>query len=189
VTVARLVGLVLLAGVAALSLWLNRQFEPVREPPAAVTRGAPDYYVHDFVVSAMDEAGHLRDRLRADTLYHFPLEDASELARPSMELYREDAPPWRIDAEEGRIYGQGELVLLLGEVHIRRAASPQTGPAVEVLTRELRVRPAERYAETDQPVTLLRNGTRIDAVGMRANLLEGRLELLAAVRGRHDPLP
>jgi lipopolysaccharide export system protein LptC len=188
-TLRQLLGGLVLAALAGLSVWLLERVEPVPEA-ARAPRTSPDYYLENFVASAMDEDGRLRERLRADMMYHYPHDESAELIRPRLEVYRnEEAPPWLIDAEHGWLYEGGELILLHGDVHMEREASPQTGPAMRLITREVRVRPAARYAETDEPVTMLRgDATRIEAVGMRAHLGDGWVELLSTVRGRHDPI-
>ena len=53
-------------------------------------------------------------------------------------------------------------------------------------TQRLDARIPERYAETDQPVTMTRPGLRVDAVGARVWFAQERLELLDDVEGVYD---
>lgn len=185
-TIGRLFAVIALIGLAALSTWLLRTVESEREPTAEARPRSPDYTLENFTASAMDGHGKLHDRLRARIMIHYPDDDSAELTKPHIELYRQDAPPWRIDAEKGWVYSKGELVLLQGDVFIERDAVSKDGP-LHVITRDVRIRPKDKYAETDQPVTILQGTARVDAVGMRAHFQEGRLELLSAVRGKYDP--
>ena len=57
---------------------------------------------------------------------------------------------------------------------------------MKLLTRDLRVDTQRDYAETDAAVKLTRGYHETTAVGMRADLRLGRLELLADTRGRYD---
>jgi len=56
---------------------------------------------------------------------------------------------------------------------------------LEIHTEALKVVPAEEYAETDQPVTIVTALGVTQAVGMQANLKQQQLELLAQVRGEY----
>lgn len=185
-TLGRLFAVLALTGLAALSVWLLRTVQSQREPVAASRSHTPDYFIENFTASAMDERGKLRDRLRAQVMFHYPDDDSSELTRPHVEIYRQDAPPWRIDSDKGWVSAKGESVLLQGEVFINRDAASKRGP-VRIITRDVRIRPKDQYAETDQPVTILHAGAHVDAVGMRAYFEQGRVQLLSTVRGKYDP--
>lgn len=185
-TVGRIFAVIALIGLAVLSSWLLRAVKSEREPAAEARSRTPDYTLENFTASAMDIHGKLRDRLQAQVMFHYPDDDSAELTKPHIELYRQDAPPWRIDAEKGWVYSKGETVLLQGDVFIERDAVSKDGP-LHIVTRDVRVRPKAKYAETDQPVTILQGAARVDAVGMRTHFQEGRLELLSAVRGKYDP--
>lgn len=185
-TVGRIFAVIALIGLAALSAWLLETVKSEREPIAKARPHTPDYTLENFTASAMDIRGKLHDRLQAQIMLHYPDDDSSELTKPHIELYRQDAPPWRVDAEKGWVYSKGELVLLQDDVFIERDAVSKDGP-LHIVTRDVRVRPKDKYAETDQPVAILQGTARIDAVGMRAYFQEGRLELLSAVRGKYDP--
>jgi lipopolysaccharide export system protein LptC len=73
------------------------------------------------------------------------------------------------------------------DVQISRSATPANRP-LQVTTRNLRYRPAEGYAETDEAVTVTSNQDRIDAVGLQAWLLEpARMRFRSQVRGHYEP--
>lgn len=185
-TVGRIFAVIALIGLAVLSTWLLRTVKSEREPAAEARLRTPDYTLENFTASAMDIRGKLRERLQAQSMAHYPDDDSAELMKPHIELYRQDAPPWRIDAEKGWVYSDGDLVLLQGNVFIERDAVSKGSP-LQIVTRDVRVRPKDKYAETDQPVTILQGAARVNAVGMHAYFQEGRLELLSVVRGKYDP--
>ncbi|MFO1435833.1 MAG: LPS export ABC transporter periplasmic protein LptC [Gammaproteobacteria bacterium] len=146
----------------------------------------PDYYMQNFTQSTMNEQGTLHHRLSADMMLHYPDDDSTELVKPVLEVYNEGPLPWHVGAEKGWVSANNDVVLLSGAVHIWRddAAGARD---LDVQTRDLRVLPKDRYAETDKEATLTGRGVQYHSVGMRAIFKESRLELLSRVKGRHEP--
>ena len=75
---------------------------------------------------------------------------------------------------------------LRGEVTLARVGTEQDRP-ITLTTPALNVWPKKDYAETDQPVTVVSDGLRLDAVGMKAYIDDQRVEFLSQVRGRYEP--
>ncbi len=173
---------ILLAAGSALLLQVTDEGE---DEQIEVKR-APDYYVEDFSITRMDLDGKLEQTLSAERMLHYPDDDSTELTRPHLVIYEEGAPPWKIKSETGWISGDGQLMLLNGEVKIARAAAPGVRP-VRIDTRDLRVRPKENYAETDEKVKIRSLGDVQTSVGMQAWLNEPiRLKFLSKVRGHYE---
>lgn len=178
---------VLLICAAALSWWLLQHDTP--DDPAAVAgaQRTVDYYVIGLDVTRMTAAGLPAHRLRAQRLRHFSSDETTELDDPRLTVYQADAPPWEVDAEQALMSADGSLLLLKGEVLIERAAGPNTRP-IRMQTRELRVKPHEDYAETDEKVRVESNADRLDAVGMQAWLRPpSRIQFLSQVKGHYVP--
>jgi lipopolysaccharide export system protein LptC len=162
--------LVLLALWGA-SAWLVYRIDQSGPRAARPQSHEPDSYMEGFTRTAMDERGHVKTRL----------------TRPRIEIL-EDGPPWYAAAETGFVDAKGEVVLLRGEVRIWRDDAAG-GRAIEVITTRMRVLPTTRYAETDDPVTLVTPESVTHAVGMRGDLRFNRLELLKHVRTRYEKGP
>jgi len=146
----------------------------------------PDYYVEDFSVTNMDIDGKLEQTLSAERMLHYPDDDSTELTRPHLVIYEEGVPPWKIKSETGWVSGDGQLVLLNGAVKIDRIAAPGIRP-VHITTRDLRVRPKENYAETDEKVKVRSLGDVQTSIGMQAWLDKPiRLKFLSKVRGHYE---
>ncbi len=146
----------------------------------------PDYYVEDFSITTMGVDGKLERTLSAERMLHYPDDDSTELTRPHLVIYEEGAPPWKIKSERGWVSGDGQLVLLNGAVEIDRAAAPGIRP-VHIDTHNLRVRPKENYAETDEKVKIRSLGDVQRSVGMQAWLGEPiRIKFLSKVRGHYE---
>jgi lipopolysaccharide export system protein LptC len=101
----------------------------------------------------MDETGRRHRKLTTPHLRHYPDDDSSELDRPVLTVFKEGAPPWVIRSETGWISDDGDEIILQGRVFIDREAGEGTRP-VHIKTRELRVRPEEEYAQTDELVEI-----------------------------------
>ena len=171
-----------LAAGSGLLMQMSSQEESVK----IKVEHSPDYFVEDFTVTDMDIDGKLEQTLSAERMLHYPDDDSTELTRPHLVLYEEGAPPWKIKSETGWVSGDGQLVLLNGVVKIDRAAAPGIRP-VHIATHNLRVRPKENYAETDEKVRVHSLGDVQTSTGMQAWLNEPiRLKFLSKVRGHYE---
>lgn len=185
----RLLVPVVLAAVLALLAWwpLGRQ-EQAPERPAPVEAGQiADYYLRDFTVTRSDEAGRWDYKIQAARMLHYPQSESWTLEAPTMTLFSERGAPWHGRAEHGRIWAEGDEALLGGAVELWRPASPQNRP-VTVDTRDLYLKPGERYGETQAPVLVRQAGRgQLRGVGARVYLNEERYELLSQVKGQFEP--
>ena len=174
-----------LALLVALGWWVLRAVQSQREAGLAVPPQTPDYYLYNFTMTAMNAKGQPSLRLSAPVLVHYPTDDRALVTQPHLQVYRTGEPPWDIDAERARILDHGKRVFLIGRVKIVRPAADGHSP-VTILTRDVHVRPDQTYAYTDQPVTMISNGLRVDAVGLRANWKLQHVQLLSRVRGVYE---
>ncbi len=172
--------------LAFFGWWIFNLIDPGPPPPPREVRHNPDFWLENFTLWAMNEQGRPRYKLVADYQVHYPDDDSSELTRPHIEFYAEKGAPWVVDSERGWVSSGGKLVLLLGKVYINREKT-KDNRAMAITTENLLVRPDDEYAETDKPVTIDSEGIFYESVGMRAYMKEDRLQLLADVRGRHEP--
>ena len=172
--------------LSAVSGWMLDTFSPPAKKVEQPLRHDPDYYMDDFNAITMNVSGDPRYSLQAKRLNHYPDDDTTELNRPHLEIHQEDASLWKIDADRGWISSDGELILLLGGVHIHRSSS-MDARTYSLNTEELRVRPDDEYAETDKHVTIKSGRDTTEAVGMRAYIKEGKLQFLSKAQGRYEP--
>jgi len=173
---------ILLAAGSALLMQETRKKESVKTK----AEHSPDYYVEDFTVTDMDIEGKLKQTLSAERMLHYPDDDSTELTEPHLIIYNENTPPWKIKSETGWVSGDGQLVLLNGAVKIDRVAAPGIRP-VHIVTSNLRVRPKENYAETDEKARIRSLGDVQTSVGMQAWLDKPiRLKFLSKVRGHYE---
>ncbi|MCB1739738.1 MAG: LPS export ABC transporter periplasmic protein LptC [Gammaproteobacteria bacterium] len=185
--------------LVGLSFWLLKQLQPPQTGGQRSVPHTPDYYMENFTTTTMDETGKPRRFLQAEYMAHFSDTDTHEFQRPYMRLYREAGTPWHVRSERGWVSATGDVMLLLGKVHIWRNSADGTRE-MDILTEDLRVLPQTDYGETDRPTLITTPTSETRGVGMRAYLAENRLQLLSDVhthliprdtaRGREDaPAP
>lgn len=143
-----------------------------------------DGYLNHFVVTSMDEQGQPNHRLEAERMVSFTGSHLSQLDKPFMTLYRDNANPWLIRAQHGLVQSDKDVVYLTGGV--RMTNEDALGNLTEVLTDTLEVQARVHYAETNDQVTLHHYQGQAQGTGMQAYLKEGRLALLDEVRSRYE---
>ena len=179
-----LLAIALLSLITLGSWWLARQAgtgSDYRPPPHT-----PDYTLDRFSAVTTGPDGRPERRLSATRMVHFPDDDSTELTAPRMVFYDPPRPPWRVRSERGRITGDKSLVELQGRVEIDRRGDTGVAP-MHIVTRDLRIRPEQEYAETDAEVDARSDGNRVRARGLQA-WFGGplRMRLLSNVRGRYE---
>lgn len=174
--------------LGAVTFWIWQQLDEDDPRSAPARAHEPDYYIKDMVRNTLDASGALQSVLYADLVTHYPDDDSTELSRPRIEIYNNNAEPWYVIAESGWVSSGNEIVLLHGDVEIWRE-DDDGARELEVITSELRVLPKEQYAETDDPATITSATTVTNTIGMRANFAHDRLELLKRVSTRHEIVP
>jgi len=109
--------------VGLLSIWL--QTEVRNEDPATIdylNRHDPDYYIENFTATGMDEFGKRAYILQAERMAHFPDDGSALLDNPHLIEYNPDAAPRHTYANSGWLSGNGEDLILEGDVKIVQEA-------------------------------------------------------------------
>jgi len=185
----RMLGIiVILCSLTGLAIWLQQSSDQQIETAASTAtkkKHNPDYFMEDFTITSMNEKGLPRSILVSRKMFHYPDDDSTELDNPFMTMINEIGKPWKIKADRGWVSSNNELILLSGNVRIDRVSGPNNRP-VKLFTDKLRIHPESDFAETDQPVTMISNKRRTDAIGMRAYIREGKLQLLDNVRVSYE---
>lgn len=180
-----LLGLLVLAG---LSYVLLRWVESSMQESSPVESQAPILIVERFRAVRMNQAGIREYVIEAPLLKQLPSKLGTHIEQPVMDWYQSDGETreWRVRADGGWVAHDQKTIRLEGGVVMLRTAA--TGkPPVEVTTRDILIRPTERYAETTAPVHAVTPSGEFQAVGVRAYLDREQLELLSEVRGYYEP--
>lgn len=180
----RFVGLVIVLALAVVSWWLQQHEEKVHGEPQSEDGLVIDYAIRDFEMTAMDEQGQPRNRLKAVSMEHFSNDDSALLKQPDLLVYRESGEPWRLTSGLAKVFKGGEVVHMSGGVQMRRLDDAGT-TTMQVDTDELWVYADREYAESEEMVFIKDSMGTTEAKGMTIDLAAGRLQLLAAVRGKY----
>jgi lipopolysaccharide export system protein LptC len=176
----------LLAGLAALTFWLNS----VVQPPGPVTQPAsrhdPDFIVDNLSAVNTSPAGVAVYTLSAARMEHYPDDDSTHLTRPRLVSYRSKEAPVTITAEEAFVSSNGANVYLHNDVKVTRAAYADRSELV-MRTTYLHVIPDDNIAKTDRHVTITDAATVVNAVGLELNGNTRVLKLFSKVKGTYDP--
>lgn len=180
-----LAGLLLLAG---LSYGVLRWVESSMQKAAIPESQEPILVLERFRAVRMRVTGLREYVVEAPLLRQLPNQAGTWMEQPLLDWYQPDGETreWRLRAEQGWVAADHQSIRLQGAVVMTRTAESGKAP-VEVTTRDVLIRPTDRYAETAAPAHAVTPGGEVRAVGLRAYLDREQLELLSEVRGYYEP--
>jgi lipopolysaccharide export system protein LptC len=117
---------------------------------------------------------------------HFPQDDTTRLERPRVIIYRQEQPAWVIEARQGVIDNQEQVLSLLKEVQLSQGQREDKG-AMHLKTEVLHISLAEEVATTEERVYAVQEGVgHAEGTGMTLDLKKDRLELHAQVQFTYE---
>ena len=175
--------LALAAASTELLLWINRA--PVN---AQTFAGPPrsDYTLSDFTMDALDTSGRRTFEVSGPQLSRRGEDGSIFVTTPDFLIIDGNDHPWRGKSDEAWVNKDGSVMKLQGHVEMHRAASAD-GEAIDVVTRDLTTWPKTRKMETAAPATIVQAGSILRGTGMRGDLNNKVLELLADVHATLQP--
>lgn len=168
--------------IAAFSLWLIFHDSSQPPPPADELRRTSDYAMTDFTMTIMDINGEPARIIKGDEMAHFPHNDSTEIINPVTQFLKPGQDTWVISSEHGHTEGEGDTILLTGNVII----SNKDDPAFNMLTEELTLDTQFNTAYTEQPVTIHSPQGVTESVGLHAALDDETINLHSRVKGQYD---
>lgn len=183
----KLLAPLLVAIIAGLSVWLF-QDQPDKGPTVTtLTKSAPDSFMENFTTQALDANGQLQYQLQAAHMAHYADDNHSDFRQPQFTAYRPDGQRWKVVAESGQALDGSQQIMLNGTVTLTRQANDSAPINLEIRTRDVKIRPADDYAETEQHTTIIRNEGTLETTGLQVHFREGQVQLLSQVRGIYVP--
>jgi len=178
----RLLPLILLTLLAALTFWLDQTTHVDEQRSNGKERHDPDFIVDRFTVRRYDTDGHLQHLLTADKMLHYTDDDSTEVTAPALRTFSNGR---RTDVTSLRAWlgPEGKELRLKDDVRVVQEATA-TEPATLLTTSEMIVYPDEEIARSSAPVTITQgssviNGTGFDAdYKLRVYKLQGRAQAL-----------
>jgi len=145
-----------------------------------------DYYLKDMQALTLNALGNPDQKLQSKSVTHYKSDDTTAFDMPTINVFEESSSPWEITAKKGLMSSNGDLVLLKQNVKINKAGSEKK-PSLKVVTANLKIRPNDGYAETDEAVRIDNGKNWLISVGMQAWFKKpSRIKLLANVKGYYD---
>ncbi|MDH5407540.1 MAG: LPS export ABC transporter periplasmic protein LptC [Gammaproteobacteria bacterium] len=175
----------IIISIAGLTSWLLRTLSDEDKEYKTASKYEADYFLEDFVATAIDAKGKPSYRLEAKELKHFPVSTLVTLQKPYIEFYTDQTKPWQTWAEHGIVHETDQRMILTGKVRIHRAGE-KNETAITLLTDSLTIDTRSKLAETEDDVDIQRGSDNISATGMRIDMLNDRLELLSKVQGKYE---
>lgn len=178
----------LLAILAAVTFWLDREVQPPEAGADPKMRHDPDYVVDNFSATRVGPDGRPQDVLYAHRMSHYPDDDTTHLDLPRLVTFRNNAEAVTVTAKTALLSSNGENAYLNDDVKLVRAAHDNHGVLI-METTYLHVIPETHIAQTDRAVKIFDANMLITAVGLELNSETRILKLLSNVRGRYDKNP
>ena len=175
--------------VAAVFLLWRSDEPPVIDRQAADLRGdtEPDGFVVNGKYTAFDEAGNPKVSFTSPRIEQFEEGNLATLESPRAELYSgtggADSLPWIVEAENGSLLQNENLLYLTGKVRILRRVG---GRDTTLTTPTLTLDNDRGLAYTDAPVEIRDVTGTTRATGMKAWIDERILELNSQVEGLYE---
>ena len=177
--------LALLALATQILVWV---FAPREAPPAFVGPPRSGYTLTNFRLSSYDREGLPAFNVTAPHLERREGDESLYINSPAFDLPSNQAgvPDWRGESLYGWVNQGGDLLKLLGPVHMHREAFDDTA-AAQLDTADMTIWPKDNRMETAAAARMVQGALTMSGVGMRANLTDKHLELLDDVHATFPP--
>ncbi|WP_431636012.1 LPS export ABC transporter periplasmic protein LptC [Dyella sp. KULCS107] len=182
---AAIVVIGLLAGVTQLVRWWAMP-EPGQHDFVGPPRSG--YTLTNFRLSSYDREGLPAFNVTAPHLERREGDESLYINSPAFDLPSNQAgvPDWRGESLYGWVNQGGDLLKLLGPVHMHREAFDDTA-AAQLDTADMTIWPKDNRMETAAAARMVQGALTMSGVGMRANLTDKHLELLDDVHATFPP--
>ncbi|WP_254426763.1 LPS export ABC transporter periplasmic protein LptC [Rhodanobacter sp. C06] len=172
-------------GLAQLLLWW---MGPAPKPNDFVGPPRSGYTLTNFKLWSYNPEGQLAFRMQAPQLERREGDESLYINSPVFDLSskKPGVPDWHGQSLYGWVDKSGSLIKLQGPVTMHRPAWADT-PATDLVSSDVTVWPKENRMVTAAPAQMTQGASRMDGVGMRANLNDNHLELLDNVHATFPP--
>lgn len=177
----------LLLTALLFSVWFIYKSDHTATTIAHNSKTTPDAFMIGAEYASFDVNGQLRNSIIVPKMLHYPANNVSEFTDPSMVFYSNKAEPWHVSANSGQSQGGIEEIHLWDNVRIHQPAGPKNRE-VTINTNSLTIFPREESVITNAPITIKQPGAEVYAVGLRANLKKGEVQLLSGAKAVYQAL-
>ena len=179
-------GIALLAALTVLSILISRPSQEERAEPVKGLDTRLNYALHDFRGRLHNAEGAVRMEIDAPMLRNDASSGIGTVTAPNIRIQQDDEE-WYITAESAVFAADRERVMLEGEVTLLRS-NPLTGDRLDIRTRDVQLNITPRTASSDAIVRVRHGGDRLNARGMKLDMISDRIELLNEVQAHYEVL-
>lgn len=174
---------IVLAILVLLTFWLDQSIQqPKKRYDAGLTKN-PDYIIENLAGVQVIYDQSAERHFTAKILKHYPMNNVSELEQVYFSNSQPNEPTLKINADFAELSKGNQDIYLSKNVHVVRGEEVNKD-VLNMVTESLHLIPDHEIAKTDQPVTITRTKTIVNAVGMQLNNKTGVIELHSKVKAR-----
>lgn len=146
----------------------------------------PDQIAVNATLTQMNKNGTIAHAVSTPRLEHYPYQDSTSFVKPDINIMNKSQNPWHITADRGTSQQGSTTIQLINNVKLHQATGPNN-TELTITTSAVTIYAKEKHIITDQPVTIIKPGTIIKAVGAEAYVNSKIVNLLSNVREKHVP--
>jgi len=177
-------GIISLGLLTLLSWIISRESGEVTTNPVNRLDTRLNYALYDFEGRLLDQDGSVNFEFQAPVLRNNAESGVGTIETPELRIQQDDEQ-WYITAESAIITADQEFVSLLGDVYLARE-NRVTGDLVEISTMDVMLNVTPRTASSESDVKITHANDRLDARGMKLDLISNRFELTKDVRAYYE---
>lgn len=146
----------------------------------------PDMIIEQMTLREYDQNGTLANFASSPKILHIQAQNQHQIMSPHIIVHQNNDTPWDIQAKHAISLENGNEITFYEHVRINQRSNAAHGES-HLETSEITYYPKKKLAITSKKVKFHQPPTTVEAIGLRADLLENRIQLLQAARGTHEP--
>ncbi|EKD45732.1 MAG: hypothetical protein ACD_69C00160G0002 [uncultured bacterium] len=145
----------------------------------------PDFFMTNAAYTKFNQQGYIHKQVYANKITHFATNNVYLFDNPNMIMHTPNEQPWHITASKGRSEKGKDIIHLWDNVKVTKAADINNSD-FDITTSALDIYPDIKFAQTDQPITIVQSGNTTNSVGAQADFKTGIVKLLSKVEGLYQ---
>ncbi len=171
-----------------LTLWLDNVLQRPNLQPDNLAQQEVDYIIENLDGIQVNHEFERNRLFTADKLTHYPAKDVTQLEHVRFTSIEPDKPLLRVTSNQAELTKDSNDIFLTGNVSIIRGEDLDKDK-VTMLTDFLHLIPDTDIAQTDQPVTVIRMNSVLNAIGLFMNNQTGEILMQSRVKAHDERTP
>jgi lipopolysaccharide export system protein LptC len=167
-----------------LTVWLDNVLQNQNQQHNDALQQEVDYIIENLNGIQVNHQSKSNRFFSANKLTHYPMEDKTQLEHVFFTSVEPDKPLLRVISDHAELIKDGDDIFLTDNVSIIRGNNTDKDK-VTMLTDFLHLVPDANIAKTDQPITVMRMKSTLNATGMFMNNQTGEILMQSRVKA-HD---